>query len=271
MYVEQPRAKLDIQTSGSGTGKWNREHIFPQSRGGFANGTDDIPDGVNIFLPTNANDLLAGHSDAHHLRAEDATENSSRGNKDYGGTDYNGPAGTQNSWRGDVSRALMYMTVRYNGLFLLPGNLDDTTTYYMGDLDSLLSWHKSDPPDDFEMYRNNYIYDTWQKNRNPFIDKPEIADYIWGSKAGMVYNGNVGLADVRVLNFTLYPNPIQNTFTIAGLQGYATVKMYNIFGKEVFSVDFQNQVTVTKALPAGVYVCKIFNNGKVGVKQLVVN
>ena len=38
------------------------------------------------------------------------------------------------------------------------------------------SW---EPPDAFEMRRNNVIYDTWQLNRNPFVDHPEWADAIW--------------------------------------------------------------------------------------------
>ena len=82
MYVETPRPKLDFQVTASNVGTWNREHIYPQSRGGFANGTSDTADGISIWLPTNANDILAGHSDAHHLRAEDGPENSSRSNKD---------------------------------------------------------------------------------------------------------------------------------------------------------------------------------------------
>ncbi|MFP4478854.1 MAG: endonuclease [Candidatus Izemoplasmatales bacterium] len=36
-----------------------------------------------------------------------------------------------------------------------------------------------DPVDDFELNRNNVIYD-YQGNRNPFIDNPEYVDLIWG-------------------------------------------------------------------------------------------
>ena len=68
MYKEESRSKLLIQTTGSGTGKWNREHIYPQSRGGFADATSDTPDGINIWLPTSASDIAAGHGDAHQSR-----------------------------------------------------------------------------------------------------------------------------------------------------------------------------------------------------------
>ena len=56
----------------------------------------------------------------------------------------------------------------------------------MGDLKTLLEWNKIDPADDFEMNRNNVIY-NWQKNRNPFIDHPELVDYIWGDKYGEIW------------------------------------------------------------------------------------
>jgi hypothetical protein len=269
MYVEEPRAKLDFQTTSSGTGKWNREHIYPQSRGGFANGTDDVPDGPNVYLTTNANDILAGHADAHHIRAEDALENSIRNNKDYGGTDYNGPSGTANSWRGDVSRALFYMAIRYNALQVVSGNLSDSTNGKIGDLDSLLSWNKSDPRDDFEMYRNNYIYDNWQKNRNPFIDLPELADYLWGTKVGDTWVGSLGVKTFTSNSVRLYPNPAVNSFTIDGLEGNGSLYLYNIKGELVMQKQFVSKTIQNVGLPSGIYVLKIVSESGTYAKELL--
>lgn len=186
MYVESPRSKIDYQLGSSNIGVWNREHIWPQSRGGFADGTSSFSDGIDIWLPTGPDDILAGHADAHHIRAEDGAENSLRSNRDYG-SDYNGPTGNQGSWRGDVARALFYMAVRYNGLSLVNGNPVDSTVGQMGDLASLLVWNQADPADDFEMHRNNYIA-TWQQNRNPFIDYPLLANYIFGPNFGQPWS-----------------------------------------------------------------------------------
>jgi hypothetical protein len=269
MYVETPRAKLDYQTTGSGTGKWNREHIFPQSRGGYSNGTSDTADGINVYLPTNANDLLAGHADAHHLRAEDGPENSTRNNKDYGGTDYNGPVGTMNSWRGDVSRALFYMAVRYNGLSLVSGNPDDTTTYKLGDLDSLLSWNLSDPRDDFEMYRNNYIY-TWQLNRNPFIDMPELASYIYGNNVGQIWYNPTSIRDIVSLECTLYPNPAHHILTIEGIKGEAIYQIYTLQGQLVSHGTFLNTTKVRLQLANGIYTVNIIAGNQYVVKKILV-
>jgi len=187
LYSEIPRAKNLYQLGSVTTGFWNREHIFPQSRGGFSNGTSFLADGIDVWEPTNADDIFAGHSDAHHLRAEAGNVNSSRGNKNYGLDGYNGPQNNFGSWKGDVARSLFYMAIRYNLLELVNGNPPVNTMYQMGDLASLLNWNHIDPADDFEMNRNNYIQ-TWQHNRNPFIDLPELADYIWGTNSGQIWN-----------------------------------------------------------------------------------
>jgi hypothetical protein len=252
MYVETPRAKLDFQESGSNVGKWNREHIYPQSRGGFANATNDIPDGINVYDSTSAFDIAAGHSDAHALRAEDGPENSSRGNRDYCVGDYMGPAGTQNSWRGDVARALMYMGVRYQALSVVSGNPPDATVGQIGDLDSLLSWHVSDPPDDFEMYRNNYIY-TWQQNRNPFIDMPSLAQYIYGNSQGQTWQNPNTIVNPGMTDCLVYPNPANQQVWVSGIHGNFTWELRNMLGQLLQQGASTHHETINLNVPNGVY------------------
>jgi hypothetical protein len=269
MYVETPRAKLDFQTTGSGTGKWNREHIYPQSRGGFSGGTTDTAYGINVWTSTNANDNLCGHSDAHALRAEDGPENSTRNNKDYGGSDYNGPSGTANSWRGDVSRAAFYMAVRYNGLQVVSGNPNDNTVGQLGNSDSMLSWNVSDPRDDFEMNRNNYIY-TWQYNRNPFIDMPTLANYIWGSQVGQVWNGTTETKNLTKSDFYLYPNPTNSYFYIKGLVEDANIQIINTTGQVLINKNCINNFKFQYKLPCGMYIVKVTTSNKIAYKKLII-
>lgn len=267
MYVEQPRSKLDLQETGINTGKWNREHIYPQSRGGFTDGTSSIPDGINVWLPTNADDILAGHADAHHIRAEDGPENSIRSNKDYG--EYLGPTGTQGSWRGDVSRALFYMAVRYNALSVVNGNPANTTVGQIGDLALLLQWNQTDPRDDFEMNRNNYIY-TWQVNRNPFIDYPNLADYIWGANAGQTWFSTLSNTNFDATKVVLYPNPTKNNITISGISTDATIEVYSVFGQKVLEQNFTGETSINLNLASGIYLAKIASDKKVVTKKIVV-
>src|SRR5690606_24496274 len=144
VYLKQRRAKLDYQLTSVSTGKWNREHTFPTSRAGYYSIADDeVADGKDIFWATTADSLRHGNSDAHALRAVDGPENSSRGNQHYG--QYNGPSGTLGGFKGDVARSVLFMELRYNGLQVVNG-FPEGTDGELGDLATLLDWHRNDPP-----------------------------------------------------------------------------------------------------------------------------
>jgi len=267
MYKEVSRSKYLFQDTGDGTGRWNREHIYPQSRGGFSNGTSSTADGIDIWEASSANNLLHGHADAHHLRAEDGPENSSRNNRDFGLGDYNGFAGNAGSWKGDVARAVFYMAIRYNGLDVVEGNPADTTVGQLGDLTTLLQWNTMDAADDFEMNRNNYIY-TWQVNRNPFIDLPNLANYIWGANQGQAYT--LSVEQYKELKVALYPNPAKSNFTVSGISGDGNLEIYSVSGQKLVSLDFTGTTLVPIDLSSGFYLVKITSEGKSTVKKIMI-
>lgn len=108
--------------------------------------------------------------------------------------------------KGDIARACFYMVARYNNLAGETGVISDyepnlaladyatgtgvaeyssdTQPVYMGIMSDLLAWNKLDPVDEYEIHRNNLIYENYQHNRNPFVDFPQWADYIWGDGRG---------------------------------------------------------------------------------------
>ena len=49
-------------------------------------------------------------------------------------------------------------------------------------IDLLLKWHRADPVSEKETNRNEEVYKI-QKNRNPFIDYPLLAEYM-GRQSG---------------------------------------------------------------------------------------
>lgn len=53
-------------------------------------------------------------------------------------------------------------------------------------VDLLMKWHREDPVSQKEIDRNEAVF-GFQNNRNPFIDRPELAEYLWGSKKGEAY------------------------------------------------------------------------------------
>lgn len=268
MYVETPKPIIDYQTGSSNIGVWNREHIFPQSRGGFSGGTSSTADGINVWLPTNANDIAAGHGDAHHIRAEDGAENSTRSNRDYG-VDYNGPSGSQGSWHGDVARALFYMAVRYNGLNLVNGDPADNIVGQMGDLATLLTWNTQDAADDFEMNRNNYIY-TWQLNRNPFIDYPQLADYIFGSNFGQPWSFALSNTNFENNQVKVYPNPTTDYLIFSGIKGQVSVEIANLSGQVVVTHQYETESRLEIDLPSGIYLVTVSNQESQIHKKIVV-
>lgn len=277
IYTEVPYAKLDQQNTSSIVGKWNREHIFCQSRGGFEVANGDTADGINVWLPTSASNTVDGVSDAHHIRAVSGQENSSRNNKNYGpvntSTVYAGPVGTQGSWRGDVARSLFYMAVRFQSLNVVNGDPDELSggnpSYQIGDLATLLTWNTTDSRDDFEMNRNNYIY-TWQMNRNPFIDHPSLADYIFGANFGQPWSSALSTQTPIENKIAVYPNPATDYLIVSGLDGSSKVEIYTITGQLVKSQDFVSEVQINLDLNTGMYLVKVTNGVQSTTKKIIV-
>ncbi len=268
VYLEQGRAKLDFQTTSNNVGTWNREHTFPRSRGGFDSiEEDEVGDGIDIFWNTTADSLRHGNSDAHALRAVDGPENSSRGNQFYG--EYNGPSGTLGGFKGDVARSVFYMAVRYNGLEIVNGFPEGLTGQF-GDLATLLDWHRNDPPDDFEMNRNNVVY-QWQFNRNPFIDQPDLVEYIWGNMVGQVWNQELGIDDVDVAQIKVYPNPTSRGVHISGINNPASVEVFTVDGRKVYTenISVGNSYLNINVSP-GMYLLNIVSEERTIVKKIIV-
>lgn len=268
MYVEQPRSKIDYQVGNSIIGKWNREHIYCQSRGGFADATSSIPQGINVWTTTGPDVIATGHGDAHHIRAEDGQENSSRNNRNYG-VDYNGPTGSQGSWHGDVARSVFYMAVRYNALSVVNGDTTESNIGQIGDLATLLDWNQTDKADDFEMNRNNYIY-TWQVNRNPFIDYPDLADYIFGAKVGQQWFSTLSTNDFSDSKVVIYPNPAKDYITVFGISDQSTIEIYSLSGAKLYNSSFLGETRLRIDLASGIYLAKISSDTKTLYKKLVI-
>ena len=173
----------DKDTNGSGPqstnqDNWNREHVWAKSHG-FSSSS------------------LTAYTDILHLRPTDISVNSARGNLDFDFSDSalsEAPANRvdadsfepRDAVKGDVARSMLYMDVRYDGLtsgdteedLVLVNRLTSTSEAAFGKVCVLLQWHESDPVDEFERRRNERVFE-FQGNRNPFIDKPELASMIF--------------------------------------------------------------------------------------------
>ncbi|HMB71013.1 MAG TPA: endonuclease, partial [bacterium] len=164
----------DVEGSG-----YNREHSWPQSWFGGS--------------------VLPMRSDLFQLYPTDAHVNNRRGSFPYGEVDsptwtslngsrvgpcsYPGYSGTVfepiDEYKGDFARSYFYMTVRYYGEDgSWPGSdMTDGAELLPWAVNLLLDWHDQDPVSQKEIDRNGAVY-AIQANRNPFIDRPEFAEWM---------------------------------------------------------------------------------------------
>ena len=164
---------------------WNREHTWPQSKG------------ADKSIPM-------GH-DMQSVRPTHTSVNSSRGNDAYGesGAYYdpdevsisNSYYKTTNmgSYRGDAARVILYDYIvygeagghknkLYNGNAQLLSKFGSAGVFESAAV--LLKWHMNDPVSLTEMVRNDGAQ-TYQGNRNPFIDYPELAIQVLKNASGV--------------------------------------------------------------------------------------
>lgn len=106
-------------------------------------------------------------------------------------------------YKGDFARSCFGTMVKWagewafnkneNGCVIFDATIDADTHYGPENnygftdygLALMLSWHRQDPVSQKEVDRNNGIQKT-QGNRNPFIDYPYLAEFIWGEMSGQV-------------------------------------------------------------------------------------
>ena len=93
-------------------------------------------------------------------------------------------------YKGDFARILMYMFTCYQDLTWTYTwmNYEYSTypTLKPWAVEMLLKWHKQDPVSTTEISRNNAVF-MIQGNRNPYIDYPQLADYVWGDSISHIF------------------------------------------------------------------------------------
>ena len=148
------------------------------------------------------------YKDCYHLNPSDTKANSARGSYPLGevvnvtqqegslliGT--NPAYGSFTVWepkdeyKGDFARAYFYMVTCYENLSFV-GNTNAKTAMQDKNYlvfqpwfqEVLIQWHRQDPVSSKEIDRADAV-NNFQHNRNPFIDYPCLAEYIWGNKKG---------------------------------------------------------------------------------------
>ncbi len=175
----------------------------------------------------------------------------------------------RDSHKGDAARAKFYMVLRYHSTggnqWLLPQQQDQ---------EILKTWHFQDPPDAWEMARNDYIFSK-QGNRNPFIDSIHFVSMIdfqtleWLS-VRQINSGN--------LNITVSPVPASDHLTIR-IHAHGTdslmIALINLAGQplKTFNQKLDHERTELKidisSLEAGAYLLKMVFGDQVHTMKVI--
>ena len=176
------------------TSGMNREHSLPKSWWGGYNETQGY----------------AAYTDINHLYPSDGEPNMAKSNYPLGevstpyynngvtkvGSPKTGQGGGCSSvfepddrYKGDFARTYFYMACTYQNYtwkytYQVSNNNWKTLNEWSADL--LCRWARADAVSDKEVYRNDAVQHC-QNNRNPFIDFPELFEYIWGNRQGQVF------------------------------------------------------------------------------------
>lgn len=261
---------------------YNREHTVPQSW---------------------FDEATPMKSDLFHLYPTDGWVNNKRGNLPYGEvnsptwTSTNGsklgpcsyPGCTGNafepidSFKGDLARTYFYMSVRYmdKDLGQEPESVFSGSNLVGWAKNMFLEWNNMDPVSQKEVNRNNVIYNTIQHNRNPFIDCPELVDYLFGSRYNEPWYPTCVAWDTTGLSepsfrphCRVYPNPAETECVVENdLAEITCVVVYNAVGQRLYTYDGigdRRFVLITNNLSSGCYLLHVFTKEGREVMRLVV-
>jgi len=242
---------------------YNREHSIPKSW---------------------FNDQYPMYTDLFHLYPTDGFTNGKRGNFPLGEVSTASWTGNNNSklgsntfpgfsgtvyepadeYKGDFARTHFYMATRYidkkinyeNGapVFTYQNSTCDLTEYA---INLFLKWHREDPVSEKETHRNNAVY-TIQKNRNPYIDYPELVEHIWGNAQSNPFTLAVPSVTKKP-EITIINQP--NGISIQGATPNLPITIYTILGQPIFSTLYIPDTLIPlHHLSKGVYILKIENS-----------
>lgn len=266
---------------------YNREHSLPKS---WFGGSDSNAPGTDLF----------------HLCPTDGKVNNQRGNNAFGECAQGGKVGDKalgklgastfpgfsvsgsvfepdDMYKGDFARGYFGMIVRYGtsyafnqadgGVVMFSNsgkNISAANHFGLTDYSValLMKWTRQDPVSPKETNRNNGIQQT-QGNRNPFIDCPVLAEYLWGNKAGEAVTSAdllaCGCVDTVYSAVELVPEenvsrlasvsltPVENGFTLSCLPDGTQVLLFDLTGTLQWREKADN-AEMTFMQPAGFYL-----------------
>lgn len=168
----------------------NREHSFPKSWWGGAQ-NDAYTDLFHLYPSESAANMAKSNYPLGEVRTPEFDNGVS-----IVGYAYEGQGGgaakvfePADEYKGDFARTYFYVATCYQDLtwkytYMVQNGAYPTLKPWAYEM--LLDWARKDPVSQKEIDRNEAVY-LIQGNRNPFIDFPELAEYIWGTRTAETF------------------------------------------------------------------------------------
>lgn len=237
------------------------------------------------------------HSDLFHLYPTDGWVNNKRSSFPFGevsnanwtstngsklgACSYPGYTGTVfepiDEYKGDLARTYFYMSVRYKNI-----NLGQTSlsVFSGADLDPwalslFMEWHLADTVSAKEIARNEKIY-TIQNNRNPFIDYPELASYLWGNDTTNIFAPYIvsDITDYQPRITEIFPNPAHEKITLLFADVIdGKIHITDMVGRVVMTCSIERATEFSiniSGLPSGVYTLFLEEKERKEIKKFVI-
>ena len=170
-------------------------------------------------------------------------------------------------YKGDFARSYFYIATCYEDVFPRFGGEMTAGNSYPGYkdwvIDLLLKWHRNDNVDSKEIDRNEAVQKK-QHNRNPFIDYPELVEYIWGNKKGIAFNlpTSTDKTDMNTIHIATREESIIITTSVP-----VHVFLYNTYGTLIQSQNGQGEIHIP-ANRSGIYILKIQNDKHIITRKI---
>ena len=208
------------------------------------------------------------------------------------GVVYDGYTGTvfepADKYKGDFARGHFYVATAYQHyvnkwkIATSAGIMMEADTYPTlkpGAIQLLLKWSRQDPVSQKELTRVEKVF-AIQRNRNPFIDHPELTEYIWGNMKDSVYRiaahpsatGPTAVNRPMVRKLSISPNPAKDQIhlSIDGNTGTFRYTIFSMTGSVVSSGNTTSPAINVSGLKSGVYSCVVNTETEKLVSKLII-
>ncbi len=264
----------------------NREHNMPKSWWSETPETTDAYSDLHNLYPSDAQANSAKSN--FPLGIVSANPTYSNGVVKVGANSYSGYSGSvfepANEYKGDFARDYMYVVTCYEDYAMQWRSLGTASmlmhnTYPVFKpyaINLLMEWHRADPVSPKEINRNNAVYNI-QQNRNPFIDYPLLAEYLWGKFTSEIWDGTSDEPETNSPLIYKYNAVKHSVFVKLKKPAKASYAIYSMSGdlKQNGTMDTSSEISLKDSntnskYEKGVYILTVYAGARRKTVKLMV-